>query len=117
VKSLRAAKVSFKDAFAYVKDAQLVLVNLHIAPYDKASHYAHDPERHRRLLMHKREIRRLKAATEIEGLTVVPLSIYFSGPYAKIELGLARGKRKYDKRADIAKREAERDVRRVFRRR
>lgn len=113
VKSMRAAKVSFKDSFAVIKDGEVILLNLHIAPYDKATHYGHDPERKRRLLLHRKEIRKLHAKTEEQGLTLVPLSIYFRGPYAKVELALARGKRKYDKRAAIAKREADRDIRRA----
>jgi SsrA-binding protein len=116
VKSLRAAKVSFKDSFAQIKNGQVILLNLHIAPYDKASHYSHEPERKRRLLLHKQEIRKLFQATEIQGFSMIPLSIYFSGPYAKVELALARGKRKYDKRAAIAEREAKIDIGRIYRR-
>lgn len=114
VKSLREAKVSFKDSFAQISKGELLLHNLHIAPYDKASHFAHDPERKRRLLAHRVQIRRLQAATEQEGMTLVPLSIYFKGPYAKVELAVARGKHKYDKRAAIAKREIDLDIRRAY---
>ncbi len=115
VKSLRQAKVSFKDSFAQIYKGELILHNLHIAPYDKASHYAHDPERKRRLLVHRIQIRRLQAASEQDGMTLVPLSIYFKGPYAKVELAVARGKRKYDKRAAIAQREAALHIRRAYR--
>ena len=114
VKSMRSAKVSFKDSFAIIKDGEIILLNLHIAPYDKASHYGHDPERKRRLLLHKKEIRKLHAKTEEQGFTLIPLSIYFKGPHAKVELALARGKRKYDKRAAIARREADKDMRRAI---
>jgi SsrA-binding protein len=116
VKSLRAAKVSFKDSFAHIKNGQVILLNLHIAPYDKASHYSHEPERKRRLLLHKREIRKLFQATEIQGLSLIPLSIYFAGQFAKVELAVAKGKRKYDKRADIAERDAKMDINRAMRR-
>jgi SsrA-binding protein len=115
VKSLRDSKVSFKDSFAQIKNGQVILLNLHISPYEKASHYSHEPERKRRLLLHKREIRKLFQATEIQGLSLVPLSIYFAGPYAKVELALAKGRRKYDKRAAIAERDAKMDISRSYR--
>ena len=113
VKSVRAAKISFKDAFAIIKRGEVILQNLHIAPYDKASHFGHEPERPRRLLLHRKEIRKLQAKIEEKGLTLVPLRVYFRGPYVKVELAVARGKRKYDKRQAIAKREADRDMRRA----
>ncbi|MCP4580584.1 MAG: SsrA-binding protein SmpB [candidate division Zixibacteria bacterium] len=113
VKSLRAAKISFKDSFATIKRSEVILFNFHIAPYDKASHFSHEPERPRRLLLHRREIRKIQAKIEEKGLTIVPLRVYFSGQYAKIELGVARGKRKYDKRQAIAKRDADRDIQRA----
>ena len=114
VKSLRAAMISFKDSFAMVKRGEIILYKFHIAAYEKASHFNHEPERPRRLLLHRKEIRKIEAKIEEKGLTLVPLRVYFSGPYAKIELGVARGKRKYDKRQAIAKREADRDIRRAF---
>jgi len=116
VKSLRAAKISFKDSFAMVKRAEVILYNLHIAPYEKASHFSHDPERPRRLLLHRKEIRKIQGKIEEKGLTIVPLRVYFHGPYAKVELGVARGKRKYDKREAVAKRDADRDIRRAHKR-
>jgi SsrA-binding protein len=114
VKSLRAAMISFKDSFATVKNGEIILYNFHIAAYEKASHFSHEPERPRRLLLHRREIRKIQAKVAEKGLTLVPLRVYFNGPYAKIELGVARGKRKYDKRQTIARREADRDIRRAF---
>ena len=114
VKSLRAAMISFKDSFATVKSGEIILYNFHIAPYEKASHFSHEPERPRRLLLHRKEIRKIEAKVAEKGLTLVPLRVYFNGPYAKLELGVARGKRKYDKRQAIAKREADRDIRRAF---
>ena len=113
VKSVRASKISFKDSFAALKKGQVILYNFHISPYEKATHYGHEPERPRRLLLHKKEIRKLKAKTEEQGLTIVPLKMYFRGRYAKIEIALAKGKRKYDKRQAIAKRDADRDIRRA----
>lgn len=113
VKSVRAAKISFKDAFAILKRGEVILLNLHIAPYDKASHFSHEPERPRRLLLHKKEIRKIKAKIEEQGFTLVPLKVYFRGRYVKIELAVARGRRKYDKRQVIAKREADREMRRI----
>jgi len=115
VKSIRAAKISFKDAFAILKRGEVILLNLHIAPYDKASYFSHEPERPRRLLLHKKEIRKIKIKTEEQGFTLVPLKVYFSGQYVKIELAVARGKRKYDKRQAIAKRDADREMRRIAR--
>jgi SsrA-binding protein len=114
VKSVRAAKISFKDAFAALKGGEVILHNMHIAPYDKASHFSHEPERDRRLLLHRKEIRKLRGKIEERGLTLVPLRVYFRGAYAKVELALARGKRKYDKREAIARRESERDIRRAY---
>jgi SsrA-binding protein len=117
VKSVRAAKVSFKDSFAALKKGDVILYNMHIAPYDKASHFSHEPERSRRLLLHRKEIRKLRSKIEERGLTLVPLKVYFRGQYAKVELALAKGKRKYDKRRAIAKRESDRDIRRAYKQR
>jgi len=103
------------DAFAILKRGEVILLNLHIAPYDKASYFSHEPERPRRLLLHKKEIRKIKIKTEEQGFTLVPLKVYFSGQYVKIELAVARGKRKYDKRQAIAKRDADREMRRIAR--
>ena len=114
VKSVRAAKVSFKDSFAALKKGEVILYNLHIAPYEKASHFNHEPERPRRLLLHRKEIRKMKSKIEERGLTLVPLKVYFRGKYAKVEIALARGKRKYDKRQAIAKRESDINLRRVY---
>ena len=113
VKSLRAGKVSLSDSYANARGEELFLLNLHIAAYDKASVDPHEPLRPRKLLMHRRQIRRLLVRVKEQGLTLIPLQIYFRGGYAKVELGLARGKRKYDKRAAIAKRDAKRDLERA----
>ena len=114
VKSLRAGKANLKNSFARVKDEELYLMEVHISPYDKASQSGHDPTRPRKLLMRKQEIKRLLGKTVEKGLTLVPLSLYFKGSYAKVELALVTGKRKYDKRKAIAEREAKRALERVF---
>ena len=110
VKSLREGRVSFKDAFCRIKNGEVWLLNLHIAPYDHASKvFNHDPERPRKLLLHKREIKRLIGKLQERGLTLIPTKIYFNERgIAKVELALARGKKKYDKREDIKRRELER---------
>lgn len=114
VKSLRAGQANLKNSFGQVKNEELYLLEMHISPYDKASQSGHDPTRPRKLLMHKREIRRLLGKTIEKGLTLVPLSLYFKGGRAKVELALVTGKRKYDKRRAIAEREAKRALERVF---
>lgn len=112
VKSIRAGRVSFRDSYVKVINAELWLVSLHISEYDHGSAWNHDPDRPRKLLLHHREIRRLIGKIEEQGLTLVPLSIYFKKGYAKVELGLARGRKLFDKRHEIAKRDVNRDVQR-----
>ncbi len=112
VKSIREGKVTMSDAYAVVEGGQVLLKNLHISAYKMAQETL-DPIRPRRLLLHKREIRKLYAQTEQKGLTLIPLSIYFKGKVAKIELAVAIGRRKYDKRMAKAKEEAERRMRRA----
>jgi len=113
VKSLRSGKISLADAYAALHGQELFLHNLHIGAYDKASADAHDPLRRRKLLLHRREIRRLMVKIQERGLTLVPLQIYFRQGRAKVELGLVRGKKKYDKREAIAKRDLKRDLERA----
>ncbi len=115
VKSLREGKVNLSDSYAVIEGGEVILKNLHISPY-KMSHENHDPLRPRRLLLHKREIRKLFIQTEQKGLTLIALSIYFKGKVAKIELAVAAGRRKYDKRQAIAKAEADRKIKRAVRR-
>jgi SsrA-binding protein len=110
VKSLRAGKAQLADAYATVEDGEVFLVNFHISQYEMASHESHDPTRKRRLLLSKREIRKLWGATNEKGYTIIPLKVYFKGPYAKVEIATARGKRQYDKRQAIARREADREM-------
>jgi SsrA-binding protein len=115
VKSLRAGKVNLSDSYAAVEKGEVFLRNLHISPYSHASHESHEPLRTRRLLLHKREIRRLFIATAERGFTLIPLRIYFKGQRIKIELATVRGRKKYDKREKIAKRDADRDIERAHR--
>lgn len=112
VKSLRSGKAQLKDGYATIDDGEVWLHNVHIPPYAPASRENHEPERKRKLLLHRHEIERLIGKTKEKGLTLVPTRIYFSGRHAKIELALARGKDTHDKRETIKKREMERDVQR-----
>jgi SsrA-binding protein len=113
VKSLRNGGVQLKDAYAEVSDGEVWLRNMHIAPYDPAREN-HDPERPRKLLLHKREIERLIGKTAEKGLTIVPTRIYFSGSRAKVELAVAKGKDMYDKRRAIKDRDTKREVERAM---
>jgi SsrA-binding protein len=117
VKSLREGKAQLSDAYAIVDRGEVWLRNLHISPYAPASHQNHDPERPRKLLMHRNEIERLVGKTQQRGLTLIPTRIYFKGRHAKVELALARGKEGRDKRREIADRDMRREVEREFKRR
>ena len=110
VKSLRAGKVSLADAYAAPHGQEFFLHNLRIPPYDKATIDPPDPTRRRKLLLHKQQIRRLLGKVKERGLTLIPLQIYFRGGFAKVELGLARGKHKFDKREALAKKDLRRDL-------
>lgn len=114
VKSLRGGKAQMADAYAVIEDGQVWLRNLHIPPYEPASRENHDPERPRKLLLHRAEIERLIGKTAQKGLTLIPTRIYFKGPRAKVELGLARGKEGRDRRREIADRDMRREVEREF---
>src|SRR5919197_6000477 len=115
VKSLRDRKVQLKDAYASVQDGEVWLHNMHIAPYPAASRENHEPERPRKLLMHRREIERLIGKTAERGLTLVPTRIYFSGRNAKVELALARGKELHDKRRALREKDQRREIERALR--
>ncbi len=115
VKSLRAGNAQLKDAYAVVRDREVWLLGMYIAPYGPAARGNHDPERPRKLLLHRKEIERLIGKTAERGLTLVPTRVYFSGPHAKIEIALARGKDVYDKREAIRRREVAREVQRELR--
>lgn len=116
VKSLRASQIELKDAYAEIRDGEMWLVNAHIAPYKFATVGGHEPERRRKLLAHKREIVRLGVKVNEQGLTLVPLSVYFTRGIAKVEIGVARGRRAYDKRQAIRERETKREMERAQRR-
>ncbi len=117
VKSLRAGKANLKDSYAVSKNHEIFLMNLHIAPYDKTGYDGHDPERPRKLLLHAKEISKLISMTDTKGMTLVPLKLYFKGKYAKVEIGVCKGKKTHDKRAAIMERDVQRDMEREFKRR
>ena len=114
VKSLRAGKVNLKDSYCQVKDGEIFLIGVHISPYENGNRFNLDPERSRKLLMHKKEIIRLYSVTKQDGLTLVPTKCYFKDSKVKFEIGLARGKKDYDKREVLAKKEAARDIDRAM---
>ena len=114
VKSMRAGKANLKDSFAIIENGELYLYGMHISPYEQGNIFNVDPLRPRRLLMHKKEILRLLGKTREQGLTLVPLKAYFKKDKIKIELALAKGKKLYDKREDMAKRSAQRDIERAM---
>jgi SsrA-binding protein len=117
VKSLRAGKANLRDSYVEVRRDELYLVGAHISPYDQGNLNNHEPLRPRKLLVHKAELHRLMTKVAAKGYTLVPTRLYFRGQHAKVEVGLARGKREYDKRATIAKRDANREVERALRQR
>ena len=110
VKSLRAAKVQFVDSYAIIENGELWVHNIHITPYDHGNVHNHEPVRKRKLLMHKQELRKLYARSVERGLTLIPLRIYFKNKVAKLEIGLARGKKLHDKRTSVADRDARREI-------
>jgi SsrA-binding protein len=117
VKSLRAGRASLVDAFAQEKDGEIFLYGMHVPEYAQGTWTNHEPRRTRKLLLTRQEIARLIGKLKESGLTLVPLSLYFSDGWAKVELGLARGKKSYDKRQDLAKRDADREIARAAGRR
>ncbi len=112
VKSIRMGHVNLKDAFCIVKDGQMMVHGMHVSPYEKGNIFNRDPLRARRLLMHKKEILRLYGKVKQDGYALVPLSIYFKGPRIKLEVGLCKGKKLYDKRDAAATRDAKREMER-----
>ena len=117
VKSLRDGQASIKESFAKIQDDEVFLINGYIAPYEGANRFNHDPRRDRKLLLHRREINRLIGKTQIKGYTLVPVRIYFKNRRAKVELALAKGKKTYDRREDIKRREAQREVDKALKKR
>lgn len=115
VKSIREGKVNLRDGFALIRDGEALLLNVHISPHRTASQFFnHDPRRTRKLLLHKEEIRKLLGRVEQQGLTLVPLKMYMKRGWVKVDIGLARGKKLYDKREDIKKRDDQRDMQRAL---
>lgn len=114
VKSLRAGHMTLKDSYADIQHGEMFLVGAHINPYEQGNIYNHDPERDRKLLMHKREIERLGSQVAEKGLTLIPLRVYFKNGRAKVELGLCRGKQTHDKRTSIRERDAKREMDRAI---
>jgi SsrA-binding protein len=115
VKSLRKGNANLQDSYAELRSGEVWLEGMHISPYEQGNINNHDPRRKRKLLLQRKQIRKLMGGMKEKGLTLIPLSVYFKGPYAKVELALARGKKSYDKRDAIAKRDAERDIARARR--
>lgn len=114
VKSLRAGTVNLKDSWVDIGTGELVVKQMHISPYEKGNIFNKDPMRERKLLMHRREINRLYGMVRQQGYTLIPLSLYFKGSLVKLQLGLCRGKKLYDKREDMARRDAKRDIDRAM---
>lgn len=118
IKSLRAGRVNLRDGFVQEQDGELWLMNVHIAPYEQAGIFGHeDPMRPRKLLLHKKEIYRLMGQVRQKGYTIVPTRVYIERGWAKVEIALAKGKRQHDKRDTIAKRDADREIRRAMKER
>lgn len=113
VKSLRQGRVNLKDSWCSVDDGEMFAVGMHISPFEQGNIFNRDPMRKKRLLLHKKEIMRLFGNSKQNGLSIIPLKLYFKGSYAKLEIGLCRGKKNYDKRADIAKKSAQREMQRA----
>ncbi|NOY06747.1 MAG: SsrA-binding protein SmpB [Chlorobi bacterium] len=116
VKSLREGKANLADSYAVVKDGELWLHNFHISPFKHGGTHNHEPMRVRKLLAHKKEIRKLSVKLKEKGFTLVPLRVYFSGRHVKVELGLARGKKMFDKRESVKRRDTERELQRYIKR-
>lgn len=117
IKSIRAGRVNLKDSFARIEKGEVFLYNMHISPYEQGNRYNHDPLRTRKLLLHKSEINKLIGKTKESGYSLIPLKIYIKNGFAKVELALAKGKKKYDKREDLKKKAAQREIERAFRER
>ena len=117
IKSVRAGQINLRDSYATIRDGELWLINSHIAAYRGGSYFNHDPRRDRKLLMHRREINRLVGKVQEKGLTLIPLRVYLKNNLAKVEIGLARGKKQYDKRATLREKDSRREIERAIARR
>ena len=117
IKSVRHARVQLKESYVSIRDGEAWIRNMHISPFDQGNRFNHDPLRERKLLLHKKQISELIGAVKRDGYTIVPLKIYIKDGYAKLLIGLAKGKKDYDKRNDMKKKEAKRDMERAFKER
>ncbi|MCU9599930.1 SsrA-binding protein SmpB [Pallidibacillus thermolactis] len=117
IKSIRAGRVNLRDAFARIEKGEVFMYNVHISPYEQGNRYNHDPLRPRKLLLHRREIDKLMGETKEAGYSLIPTKIYIKDGYAKVEIALAKGKKKYDKREAMKKKEAKREIERAFKER
>lgn len=115
IKAIRAGRVNLKDSFARIRNGELFVHNMHISPYEQGNIHNHEPLRTRKLLLHRKQIGTLIGETKEAGYSIVPLKLYLKDGYAKLLIGLARGKKKYDKRDDLKQKEAKRDIERAFR--
>ena len=115
IKSIRAGKVNLKDSYAYFKDGECYICSMHISPYEHGNIYNKDPLRDRKLLLNKKELNKLFRKIKQDGYSLIPISLYFKGSFVKVELGLGKGKKLYDKRQDIAKKDAERRMQKALR--
>lgn len=114
IKSIRNGKVNLKDSYAIIKDGEVYVLGMHISPYEQGNIFNKDPIRDRKLLMNKREISKLIGKINQQGYSLIPISLYFKGQFVKLELGIGKGKKLYDKREDIAKKDAERKIQRAL---
>jgi len=114
IKSIRLGRVNLKDAFARIEKGEVFLHNMHISPYEQGNRYNHEPLRTRKLLLNRKEINKLIGATKEEGYSLVPIKLYLKNGFAKVLIGLGKGKKKYDKREDLKKKEAKREIERAF---
>ena len=112
IKSIRAGRINLKDGYAHIRNGEVYLINVHIAPYEQGNMFNHEPLRTRKLLMKKKQISRLIGETQSGGFTLIPLKVYIKNGYAKVLIGLAKGKKKYDKRESIKKKDQEREIKR-----
>ena len=117
VKSIRAGRVNLKDSYIFIQNNEAFIEGMHVSPYEQGNRFNVDPLRKRKLLLHKKEILKLRAKTQEQGLSIVPLKLYFKGDKIKVEIAIVRGKKLYDKRATEAKKSAEREIHRVLRER
>jgi SsrA-binding protein len=115
IKSIRAGRINLKDSYARIHNGEMFLYSMHISPYEQGNRYNHDPLRTRKLLLHKKQINTLIGETKEVGYALVPLKVYLKNGFAKVLIGLAKGKKKYDKREDLKQKEAKREIERAFR--